>query len=656
MTPVNFQSFREIAGTRPNATIRADSNSGDLRVGNNNSLNRAVTWVRSKAGLYTARQKTEHKAAYEGFINALNRDVRYHDYASWAQQHLSADMAGNKPLTSRKVRQVLSHIYKDNSGPARFANSYYLNELIDQRTNLSPRLSALTDARPGANRYSLVSEQDKAQLSQRILGRIEEQGNAAGAPVSDDTARDIAQAETAGLLESYEDALSGLPQNIAADIKTVVTVSNRVSGEIVDAASALTASGKNGLTSQEHRAINAQLASSRRTLVTLQQKMIDVKQNLGDRGEAGGNREAFIGNLQSRLNEQHMDNVNLVVFHDLDLPLPEGYEAETAPDQETGHPGPADNISEAQVPDFEDLDIEEEPSAMSASVFAAYTQASTEPQVPLAAENDPRIGELRGEFDPAGVSDLELRRAIAAYDANMEDGQSASRILTLDEFTAIHAYTVDYYSSMNQSMRNDEVFDPQWRAVAWKTQQALQKLDENRLMPTTNKLFFRGITAFALEGKHEDDLFVDLAFSSTTSDAAHAKKFEEKSPSGVLLHIFGRTGVPLFGMTAYNSENEVLFHPGTQFRILLQTEQKQPLGPPVRRMVLEELSGDHQAGRSGVAEALLDPAHKAEQAPRPENTSSGYFETLYRIAEGDPLGSTQAGARRPLTADALTDR
>lgn len=254
MTPVNFQSFREIAGTRPNATIRADSNSGDLRVGNNNSLNRAVTWVRSKAGLYTARQKTEHKAAYEGFINALNRDVRYHDYASWAQQHLSADMAGNKPLTSRKVRQVLSHIYKDNSGPARFANSYYLNELIDQRTNLSPRLSALTDARPGANRYSLVSEQDKAQLSQRILGRIEEQGNAAGAPVSDDTARDIAQAETAGLLESYEDALSGLPQNIAADIKTVVTVSNRVSGEIVDAASALTASGKNGLTSQEHRA------------------------------------------------------------------------------------------------------------------------------------------------------------------------------------------------------------------------------------------------------------------------------------------------------------------------------------------------------------------------------------------------------------------
>ena len=653
MSPVDVQTFRGIAGTEPNATIRLDSNTGDLQVGNRNSFKRAITWVRSKAGLYTAREKTEHKAAYEGFINALNRDVRYHDYAGWAQQHLSADRAGNKPLTSRKVRQVFSHIYKDNSGPARFANGYYLNELIDQRTNLSPGLSALTDTRPGVSRYSLVSEQDKARLSQRILDRIEAQGNAAGAPVSDDTARDIAQAETAGLLESYEDGLSGLPQNIAADIKTVVTVSNRVSGEFVNAASALAASGGNGLTSQEHRAINSQLASSRRTLVTLQQKMIDVKQSLVDRGVAGGNTGAFIGNLQSRLNEQHMDNVNLVVFHDLDLPLPEGDVAETAPDQETGH---AENISEAPVPDLEDLGIEEEPTALSASAFAAYTQAAKEPQVPLAAENDPRIGELRDEFGPAGVSDLELRRAIAAYDANMEDGQSASRILTLDEFTAVHAYTVDYYSSMNQSLRNDEVFDPQWRAVAWKTQQALQKLDENRLMPTTNKLFFRGITAFALEGKHEGDFFVDPAFSSTTSDASHAKKFEEKSPSGVLLHIFGRTGVPLFGMTAYTTENEVLFHPGTQFRILLQAEKKQPLGPPVRRMVLEEVGDNPRAGRSGVAEALLDPAQKAEQAARPENTISGYFETLYRIAAGDPPGPAQTGARRPLTADALIDR
>ena len=63
MSPVDFQAFRDIAGTRPNSEVRLDSTSGDLRVGNNNSFKRAITWVRGKAGLYTARKKPEQRKA-----------------------------------------------------------------------------------------------------------------------------------------------------------------------------------------------------------------------------------------------------------------------------------------------------------------------------------------------------------------------------------------------------------------------------------------------------------------------------------------------------------------------------------------------------------------------------------------------------------------
>ncbi|MYH69824.1 MAG: hypothetical protein F4147_06925 [Gammaproteobacteria bacterium] len=89
-------------------------------------------------------------------------------------------------------------------------------------------------------------------------------------------------------------------------------------------------------------------------------------------------------------------------------------------------------------------------------------------------------------------------------------------------------------------------------------------------------------------------------------------------------------------------------------RVIAQ-EKQQPLGPPVWRRDLEEVGDNPQAGRSVDADALLDPALNTDPVPRQENTVSGYFETLFRIAEGEYLEPKKTESRPTITADPLAD-
>ncbi len=111
MSVINAQAFNEIASRRDNAEIYLDSRNDELRFGrcNNGPIMRMVTWIGSKLGHGGAiRHRDETVKAYVEFTNALGNDGRYVGQVGWVKSRLDADMTACKPLTARKVRQVMT--------------------------------------------------------------------------------------------------------------------------------------------------------------------------------------------------------------------------------------------------------------------------------------------------------------------------------------------------------------------------------------------------------------------------------------------------------------------------------------------------------------------------------------------------------------------
>ncbi len=111
MSPVSFQDFRNIAETRRDATISVNQSSGNLQVRDNHALNRLITWVRNKISPRDpVRQQTERESAYNRFLGAVGKEIRYRDQLGWVEDQLGADAYIKKPLTSRRVGEIMHQL------------------------------------------------------------------------------------------------------------------------------------------------------------------------------------------------------------------------------------------------------------------------------------------------------------------------------------------------------------------------------------------------------------------------------------------------------------------------------------------------------------------------------------------------------------------
>ncbi len=111
MSPVSFQDFRNIAETRRDATISVNQSSGNLQVRDNHVLNRLITWVRNKISPRDpVRQQTERESAYNRFLGAVGKEIRYRDQLGWVEDQLGADAYTKKPLTSRRVGEIMHQL------------------------------------------------------------------------------------------------------------------------------------------------------------------------------------------------------------------------------------------------------------------------------------------------------------------------------------------------------------------------------------------------------------------------------------------------------------------------------------------------------------------------------------------------------------------
>ena len=110
MASINFQAFKQIADVRRDAIILVNTDTGNLQVKDNNVFNRAITWIRNRFSPDPVRQQTEREAAHNSFLRAVGSDIRYQDQAGWLQDQLGGDASLKIPLTTRRVREIVSEM------------------------------------------------------------------------------------------------------------------------------------------------------------------------------------------------------------------------------------------------------------------------------------------------------------------------------------------------------------------------------------------------------------------------------------------------------------------------------------------------------------------------------------------------------------------
>lgn len=114
MASSGIDAFVAAAQAGGRADIQVDRNGGRLRFSRSSSLKNAVMWFRGKIGLARgANARTS--ATYRHFLSELAKDRRGAAHAGWATDSLAPDQAVNKPLSTRKVRQILSEIDRRNA-------------------------------------------------------------------------------------------------------------------------------------------------------------------------------------------------------------------------------------------------------------------------------------------------------------------------------------------------------------------------------------------------------------------------------------------------------------------------------------------------------------------------------------------------------------
>jgi SPP1 gp7 family putative phage head morphogenesis protein len=161
------------------------------------------------------------------------------------------------------------------------------------------------------------------------------------------------------------------------------------------------------------------------------------------------------------------------------------------------------------------------------------------------------IRQLTGEFN-----------ASIAEDINVGQRKLGLPELTAEEGAAIRAYTGSSYRTLNTALRADKfTSDNMLQAYVEAAQSGMSK------MPKFNGLSSRGLT---LNGPALDRLLAvyrpgaiveDAAFVSTSSGDMAA------FGGNVFMKVQGKTGVDVAKFSHYRGEREVLFAPGTQFKI-----------------------------------------------------------------------------------------
>ncbi|WP_129710995.1 ADP-ribosyltransferase domain-containing protein [Haloactinopolyspora alba] len=141
--------------------------------------------------------------------------------------------------------------------------------------------------------------------------------------------------------------------------------------------------------------------------------------------------------------------------------------------------------------------------------------------------------------------------------------------LTVDEVLAIYHYTtVDGVDEMNGHLRHPENTPEAARAaIQQRIDAAVSGLKK---LPKVPGVTFRGtyIPEDILPDWRAGARVSDAAFYSSSTDAAVAEDFRLSRDGNVFVTITGATGVDVQALSHFGDEAEILFQPGTEWRVI----------------------------------------------------------------------------------------
>ena len=154
---MNIHGFRGVAD-RPNAVVLVDLKSAHVKVRNNHALNRAITWLQRKFAPNPLRD-TATDAARNKFLQAIADRRSGYDSADvdHARELLAEDAMKRKPLSSRRIREVLDDLDGRSSATTRI-NRRVAAYFYDQ-TGITSTLAASSRDKQVGNVESMYSDE-----------------------------------------------------------------------------------------------------------------------------------------------------------------------------------------------------------------------------------------------------------------------------------------------------------------------------------------------------------------------------------------------------------------------------------------------------------------------------------------------------------------
>lgn len=168
---MNIEGFRA-AADRPNAIMVVDMKSARVKARNNHVLNRAITWLRERISPNPLRQAATD-AAHNRFLQAIADRRSGYDVGdvNRARELLAGDVLEHRPLSSRRIREVLADLDGRSSATTRTNRRVagYFHEHTGVTNTLAAReLAANARGEQANDAESMYSDEVGAGLPHRV--------------------------------------------------------------------------------------------------------------------------------------------------------------------------------------------------------------------------------------------------------------------------------------------------------------------------------------------------------------------------------------------------------------------------------------------------------------------------------------------------------
>ncbi|MCZ0944068.1 MAG: hypothetical protein OXJ53_13500 [Gammaproteobacteria bacterium] len=288
----DIQDYRAVALSVDSGTLRLDAESDGIKVSGDTWLGRVVAWIKEKISP-DPLARTSQEAAHGRFLQAIANYAGYTDRdVSRAEALLATDLLEGKPLSTRRVREVLGELDAKSTETTR-QNRVLAEGLVSRIDRRLEELGTVAD----------LDDRNRARLGDGIRSAIDQAGEGGKRALTAGEAMQIGD-------EAIDAFLKARPVNLA-DLATPKAPLNRAGSEPAASASAQSTASAPSASTREPRV--GVLSDSEPTYVDVSPE--GKKKALRDALASVQLPKGAARLVESRINAESIKDVNTLALH-----------------------------------------------------------------------------------------------------------------------------------------------------------------------------------------------------------------------------------------------------------------------------------------------------------------------------------------------------